>query len=192
MTNKIVLDLETQKDFSEVGGRSGYKNLRVSVCGVYSYPEDKYYCFGERELAKLGEMLQVADQVIGYNIRQFDYEVLQPYLNFSLETIPTLDILAEIESVLGHRIRLEAIAQATLGVGKTGTGRAAIDLWKHGRLEELKSYCLNDVKLTREVYDYGQQHGKLLFQDFFETREIVVNFPEPLPRLNVVQQTSLF
>src|SRR3989338_5721832 len=167
MANKIVLDLETQKDFSEVGGRSGNKNLRVSLCGIYSYTEGNYLCFSEKELTKLGEMLQVADQVIGYNIKQFDYEVLQPYLNFPLATIPTLDILEIVDQALGHRISLEVVAQATLGVGKTGTGRAAIDLWKSGRLEELKSYCMNDVKLTREVYEYGQKHGKLLFQDFF-------------------------
>ena len=192
MANKIVLDLETQKDFSEVGGRSGNKNLRVSLCGIYSYTEGNYLCFSEKELTKLGEMLQVADQVIGYNIKQFDYEVLQPYLNFPLATIPTLDILEIVDQALGHRISLEVVAQATLGVGKTGTGRAAIDLWKSGRLEELKSYCMNDVRLTREVYEYGQKHGKLLFQDFFEKREIAVNFPEPLPRVGVVQQISLF
>ena len=192
MTNKIVLDLETQKDFASVGGRNKNHLLRVSLAGIYTYADDQYQCFDESSLARLGELLQGADQVIGYNIKQFDFAVLQPYLNFPLARVPTLDILEEVEKTLGHRIRLEAIAQATLGVGKTGSGLAAIELWKTGQIEKLKSYCLNDVKLTREVYDYGRENGKLLFQDFFETREIAVSFPEPVAKLNTIVQTSLF
>lgn len=192
MTNKIVLDLETQKDFAEAGGRSRQHLLKVSVAGIYVYPDDKYYCFQENEISKLAEMLASADQIIGFNIKQFDYAVLQPYLNFPLEQIPTLDILLETEKMLGHRISLESIATATLGSGKTGSGLQAIRLWKTGQIEELKKYCLNDVKLTREIYEYGQKYGKVLYRDFFETREIRVNFPEPAVRFNIVKQPSLF
>lgn len=192
MLNKIVLDLETQKDFSEVGGRSRPQKLRVSVAGIYSYAEDKYEAFEEGELLKLGEVLQTCDQVIGFNIKQFDLAVLKPYFNFSLQEIPTLDILLEIEKQLGHRISLDAVAKATVGTGKTGTGREAIAFWKSGRIEELKKYCLSDVRLTREVYEYGVRNGKLLYRDFFEVREIPVNFPEPARRMNVVRQGSLF
>lgn len=192
MTNKIVLDLETQKDFGEVGGRNRHHLLRVSVAGIYSYRDNQYHYFEEQDVHKLGEYLLTADQVIGFNVQQFDYAVLAPYFNFSLANIPTLDLLAEIEKMLGHRISLESIAQATLGVGKTGSGMNAIRLWKNGQLEELKSYCLSDVKLTRDIYDYGQKYGKLLYQDFFETREIPVDFPEPDPRGSVARQVSLF
>src|SRR3989338_9284459 len=192
MANKIVLDLETQKEFAEVGGRSAHSKLRVSVCGIYDYESDHYQCFDEKNLTKLGEMLQSADLVIGYNIKQFDFQVLQPYLNFSLDTVPTLDLLEEVEKVLGHRLRLDAIAQATLGVGKNGSGLAAIELWKSGKLEELKSYCLSDVKLTREIYEFAKKNGKLLFQDFFEVREIPLTILEPAPRLNTIVQSSLF
>ncbi len=192
MANKIILDLETQKDFSEIGGRGKNYLLRVSVAGIYSYADDKYYTFSEKELHKLAEVLVVADQIIGFNIAEFDYQVLKPYLNFALTEIPTLDILQEIEIVLGHRISLDAVAKATLGVGKLGSGIEAIRLWKNGQFEELKKYCLNDVKLTKEIYEYGQKNGKLLYRDFFETREIPVNFPEPSVRANVVKQASLF
>lgn len=192
VTNKIVLDLETQKDFAEVGGRNKHHLLRVSVAGMYSYAGDKYYAFDEKNLHKLGESLLGADQVIGFNILQFDYQVLSPYLNFALAEIPTLDILAEIEKFLGHRISLEAVAKATLGTGKTGSGLDAIRLWKTGQYEDLKRYCLSDVKLTKDIYDYGQKYGKLLYQDFFETRELPVRFPDPEPRANVLKQASLF
>lgn len=192
MANKIVLDLETQKGFSEVGGRSKHHLLKVSVAGIYSFADDQYRIFEERELHKLGELLAAADQVIGFNVLQFDYAVLAPYLNFSLETIPTLDILTELEKVLGHRLSLEAVAQATLGTGKSGSGMEALRLWKAGRLADLKKYCLDDVRLTKEVYEYGQKYGKLLYQDFFDTREIPVSFSEPAIRQNVLKQSTLF
>lgn len=192
MLNKIVFDLETQKEFSEVGGRKKYHLLRVSVVGAYSYAEDKYYVFEEPEVHKFGELLQGADQIIGYNIRNFDYAVLAPYLNFSPSQIPTLDILQVVEESLGHRIRLEAIAQATLGEGKSGTGISAINLWKRGEIDVLKKYCLQDVRLTKEIYEYGMAKRKLMFQDFFDVREFPVEFPEPEKRQNVVRQSSLF
>src|SRR6185503_10002024 len=100
--NKIVLDLETQKSFEEVGGFGKNHLLKVSVVGVYSYLQNKYLSFTENELYRLGEMLSEADQIIGFNIKNFDFQVLQPYLNFKLHEIPHLDILHEIEKILGH------------------------------------------------------------------------------------------
>ena len=192
MLNKIVLDLETQKEFAEVGGRGKPHLLKVSVAGIYSYLDGKYSTFEERELHKLGELLAAADLLVGFNIRQFDLAVLQPYLNFSLNEIPTLDILEEVENILGHRIGLDAIAQSTLGASKIGSGLAAVRLWRAGQIDELKKYCLKDVELTKQIYDYGMKNGKLLYRDFFETRELPVAFPEPAARKNVVRQTSLF
>jgi hypothetical protein len=192
MSNKIILDLETQHDFTKLAGRNAHAKLRVSVCGAYSYAEGKYYCFAENELAKFGEMLESADQIIGYNIKNFDTKVLKPYFGFSLDKIPMMDIMEEIEKAIGHRIGLNAVAQATLGLEKTGTGLGAVSLWKEGKLDELKAYCLNDVKITKEIYEYGLNHGKLMFQDFFDLREIPVRFAEPETRQNVTTQKSLF
>jgi len=192
MLNKIVLDLETQKEFAEVGGRGKPHLLKVSVAGIYSYVNNRYSTFEERELHGLGELLAAADLVIGYNIRQFDYAVLQPYMNFSLQEVPTLDILEIIEKVLGHRIGLDAVASETLGSKKSGTGLNAVRLWRTGQLEDLKKYCLTDVQLTREIYDYGQKYGKLLYRDFFETRELPVSFIEPAPKKIMSRQSSLF
>ncbi len=162
------------------------------MAGIYSYQSDSYKIYEERELHKLGEELCLADEIIGFNIRQFDLRVLQPYVNFLLDEIPTLDILVEIEKVLGHRISLDSLANSTLGVKKTGSGLMAIQLWKSGQIDALKSYCLNDVKLTKQLYDYGQQNRSLKYKDFFEVRQIPVFFSDPIRRTNVPKQSSLF
>lgn len=192
MLKKIVLDLETQKSFQEVGGRGKNHLLKVSVACIYDYSTDRYQAFEEYELSKLGPILQTADQIIGYNIKDFDFEVLQPYLNFNLSEIPYLDLLAEIEKVLNHRIKLEVVAQGTLGSGKSGSGTEALLFYKNGRMDLLKKYCLDDVKITKQIYDYALKNGKLLYKDFFKTKEIPLKIAEAAPRLGVKHQAALF
>lgn len=192
MLKKIVLDVETQKEFAEVGGRGKNHLLKVSVCGIYNYSTDKYQIFEEGEMSKLAPILQTADQIIGFNIKDFDFEVLQPYLNFDIFAVPYLDLLAEVEKTLGHRINLDSIAQATLGVGKSGSGKEAILYFKNKRMDLLKKYNLDDVKITKQVYDYALKNQKLLYKDFFKTKEITVKIFEPKPRVGVKHQAALF
>ena len=192
MLKKIVLDLETQKSFQEVGGRGKNHLLKVSIVVIYDYSTGKYTAFEEHEIAKLAPILQTADQIIGYNIKDFDFEVLQPYLNFNIHEIPYLDLLEEIEKVLNHRVKLELVAQGTLGVGKSGSGLEAILYYQNGRIDLLKKYCTDDVKITKQLYDYALKNGKLLYKDFFKTKEIPLKISEPQPRIGVRHQAALF
>ena len=192
MLKKIVLDLETQKSFQEVGGRGKNHLLKVSVACIYDYSINKYLSFEEHELGKLSPILQTADQIIGYNIKDFDFEVLVPYLNFDIHQVPYLDLLEEITKVLGFRIKLDTVAQGTLGSGKTGNGLEAILYYKNGRMDLLKKYCLDDVKITKQVYDYVLKNGKILYKDFFKTKEVPLKILEAIPRAGVMHQAALF
>lgn len=192
MLKKIVLDLETQKEFAEVGGRGKNHLLKISVCGIYDYSTDKYSIYEEHEIPKLAETLQTADLIIGYNIKDFDFEVLQPYLNFDIFEVPYCDLLQEVANVLGHRISLETVAQGSIGSGKSGNGKQALLYWKNGRLDLLKKYCLDDVKVTKQVYDYALANQKLLYRDFFKMKEIKIKLDEPEPRIGVQHQAVLF
>lgn len=189
---KIVLDLETQKLFEEVGGRGKNHLLKISVVGIYDYSTDKYQIYREHEIPKLSALLQTADQIIGYNIKDFDFEVLQPYLNFNIHEVPYLDLLQEIDKVLGHRIKLEDVAQGTLGKGKSGSGKDAILYFRQGRWDNLEKYCLDDVKVTRQIYDYVLKNGKLLYKDFFKVKEIPVKIIDAVQRQGVMHQAALF
>ena len=192
MLNKIVLDLETQKSFDEVGGRGKNHLLRVSVAVAYSYLQNKFLVYEESSVHKLGELLQEADLVIGYNLIDFDYEVLKPYLQFDFGSVPTLDMLVYIEKILGHRVKLDTIAQSTLGASKTASGLDAIKFWKTGQMEKLKTYCIADVKITRDLYDFALKNGKLFYKDFFKQKEFKVDFPEVFEKANKYKQSSLF
>ena len=180
MGERLVLDLETQKEFAEVEGRKP-ELLGVSVAGIYSYEENRYEAYLEADLkTKLAPRLQAADLLIGFNIRRFDMPVLQPYLPYSIATLPLLDIMEEVVKNLGHRLSLDSLAQATLGKGKSGSGLDALKWFKEGRFDLITKYCLDDVKLTKELYDYGKQHGRLFATSRFseEKLQIPVFWPE--------------
>ncbi len=192
MVKKIVMDLETQKSFDEVGGRSKNHLLKISVCGIYDYARDVYECYEEHELPRLAPLFQAADQIIGFNIKSFDFEVLQPYLNYNIFDIPYYDILEEIDKVIGHRVKLESVAQATIGSGKSGNGLEALLYYKNGKMDQLKKYCLDDVRVTKEVYDYIAKNEKVLYNDYFSIKEVPLKFTEPVSRVGVLRQEVLF
>ncbi len=192
MLKKIVLDLETQKSFEEVGGRGKNHLLKISVCGIYDYSTDQYSIYEEHELPRLAPILQSADQIIGFNIKNFDFAVLQPYLNFNIDSLPYYDLLEEIEKAIGHRLKLESVAQGTLGSGKSGNGLEALLYYRNGRMDLLKKYCLDDVRVTKQVYDYALKNQKLLYRDYFNVRELPLACTEPVGRMGVFRQEVLF
>ena len=158
----IVFDLETKKTFEEVGSRSPGE-LGVSVCCLYEYQNNAYSDFIENELSRMENFFIDAKLLVGFNIRRFDLPALQPYFSVNVETLPIFDIMEDLTERLGHRIGLDSVAQATLNIGKTGHGLDAIKYFREGRWEELKSYCRNDVKITKEVLDYGIEKGEVFF-----------------------------
>ena len=178
--NYLVMDLETQKSFKEVGGKSNFGKLKISVAGVYDYLTDQYLCYEERELMALEKRIREADLVIGFNIEHFDMPVLAPYLFIRIEDVPVLDLLHAVEKARGHRASLDSIAGPTLNKHKSGTGADALILYKENRMDELKRYCLDDVRLTKEVFEYGCEKGKILFTSTwdYKTYEIPVTWRE--------------
>lgn len=180
--NILVLDVETQKSFKEIGKSKamGLSKLKVSVVCTYDYLTDAYASYEEKDMMKFDQRLQTADLIIGFNIRRFDMAVLQPYLFKSVEQFPVLDLLDDIEKVRGHRVSLDSVARATVKEGKSGDGAEALVLFKEGRMEELKKYCTDDVRLTKNVYEYGCKEGKISFTSTwdFKTYEVPVNWKQ--------------
>lgn len=174
MRNEIVLDLET-KDAPKNWGDRDLASLGVSVVGIWSSQTNDFRIFREADIAiGLAPLLKNADLIIGFFIRKFDLPVLQPYFDFNLGEIPSLDIFDDVTSKLGHRVSLSSLAKATLGEGKSGHGLDAVSWYRQGQWEELEKYCLNDVRLTLDLYRYGQKHGHLLFESFVDHKTVSV------------------
>lgn len=176
MSGEVVFDIETQNTYQEVGARDNAL-LKVSLVGAYFYATDSYKAFTEGELPKLWALFERAERLIGYNTHGFDLPVLSKYYPGDVRKFPSLDLMAEIEKHLGFRVKLDDVAQATLGVGKSGNGLQAVEYFRVGDMEKLKEYCLQDVKVTRLLYEFGRDNGKLFYVDRVGRRlEIPVDF----------------
>ncbi len=165
---QVTLDIETIGEI--ING--DLSSLDITVVGVHDSETNSYQSFTVEELWKLWPILERADMLIGYNLDHFDIPILNKYYPGDLTKIRSLDILKEIRQVLGRRLKLNNVAEATLGKKKTGTGLEAIELWAKGEIKKVRDYCLNDVRLTREIYDYARAHDSLKYRDFDGMREI--------------------
>ncbi len=184
--DKLVIDIETKNSFEDVGGRDGLKNLDVSVVGVYSYKEDRYISFDEHELQALGELMQKSHLIVTFAGVRFDIPVLAKYFPWNINAIKHFDILEEVESRLGRRIGLGILAEANLGVGKTGHGLEAIELYRQGEMDKLKSYCLNDVKITKDLYELIKKQGYLWIPERYTSQmtKLMLPYTEEEPPQN--------
>lgn len=168
----VYFDLETQRTANDVGGWDKKHEMGMSVGVTYSSVDDKYEIFPESRVQDLISRLQRADLVVGYNILRFDYEVLMAYTVLDLpDQLRTLDLLIDIEKSVGHRLKLEDVAQGTLGVGKVAEGLDAIRWWREGKVMQIAEYCCFDVKVTKLVHEYGAANKELFFSDRFGRRQ---------------------
>lgn len=168
MKNIVYFDLETQKSAEDVGGWENIRQMRMSVGVTYSTERGDYRIYGEKDVNQLIEELRRADLVVGFNSLRFDYEVLLGHNDFfDCEQISTLDMLVDLQKTLQHRLSLDAVAHATLGVEKTSEGMKAIQWFREGRLLEIAEYCCYDVKITRLIHEYGVAQQKLFYTNRF-------------------------
>jgi DEAD/DEAH box helicase domain-containing protein len=170
----VYFDLETQRTANDVGGWDKKRDMGMSLGVTYSTRLGEYQIFSEKRVDDLVQQLLRADLVVGFNVINFDYEVLMGYTVLDLpHQCRTLDMLVDIEAKLGHRLGLDAVASASLGVGKTGDGLDAIRWWREGKLLDIAEYCCFDVKCTKLVHEYGATNKKLLYDDRFKQRKSV-------------------
>lgn len=192
MLDKLVVDIETKNSFADVGGQQNINRLSISIIGVYSYKRDQYFAFDEKEFPDFEKLMEESGAMIGFALKRFDIPVLQvhfPHYNFSPFRI--LDILEEVELQRGHRISLDSLAQVNIGAGKTGHGLEAIDMYREGRIDELKKYCLNDVKITKDLYEHGMKNGKLIIPSKYSSPAfITLNWHDLDDYLELAEKTK--
>ena len=161
---KIVLDIETRNLFQDVGTNNP-ADLDISVVCIYDYERDMHQSFLQEDFGRLWPILEGADMLITYNGDHFDIPLLDKYYPGDLTKIKSLDLLKEIKNSLGRRIKLDTVAEATLGRNKAGHGLEAITWWKQGEIDKIIKYCTEDVRITKEVYDYALKNSLLKYKD---------------------------
>lgn len=173
----IVFDLETQNSFDDVGGYRNTRALKMSVGVTWSSADNSFHRYGEQDVAALVQELGSASLVVGFNLLNFDYQVLAAYTAEPLHNLPTVDMLDHIYRKLGFRVKLDDLARATLNVQKSGHGLDAVRWWREGKLDQLFAYCEQDVEVTRRLFEFGRQNRYVQFYDKrYKLQRIPVNW----------------
>lgn len=177
--DSLVFDIETQNFFTDPGvGWDNFAALKISVVGVYSYARDEYLVFEEHEMGELAELFDQANRIIGFSMNSYDVPVLNHYFQKvggpNIWNMERIDLLQEIEMIARHKVSLSRLAEANLGEKKDRKGSEAIALYRDGKMDELKEYCLKDVRLTKELYDLSRKQNFLMVpgKNTDETRKI--------------------
>ena len=171
---KIVFDIETSNIFQDVASNDPVA-LDMSVCCIYDYETDKYSSYTKETLNDLWPILEKANLLIGFNSDHFDIPILNKYYSGDLTKIKSLDLLSEIKKSLGRRIKLDTIAEATLNKNKSGHGLEAVVWWRNGEKQKVIDYCTDDVRITKDVYEYALKNKLLKYKDGKEIKDIKID-----------------
>lgn len=157
--NILVYDIETVGEM----GKHFVDSMELTIAGIYSYLRDEYVGYSVNDVEAMNEELKKADLLVGFNSEHFDAPILNKYTSFDLTAIPSLDLLQYVRASTGRRIKLDSIAGATLNAYKSGSGDEAMTLYEQGRWEALKTYCLDDVQITKDVFEFAWRYQYLAY-----------------------------
>ena len=175
-------DLETLKLSDEVGGWEFANDMGLSVACLY-IDEDRAYrvyvgpdpqrqgsfCYeGEDDSEQLLEDLTELELLVGFNIKEFDLRVLQPYAEkhgILLNNLPVFDMLLQLGKTVNRPFPASLESLSSINLGKIGQKIVdpgeVVSMYRKGLVDEMILYCMHDVWSTR-----------MLFQTAYETEEL--------------------
>ena len=167
----VTFDIETANWMSDTGTNDP-TDLTIALVGIHDSETNGYQSFLEHEFPRLWKILESTDMLVGYNSDHFDIPLLNKYYPGDLSRIKSLDLMKEVYQALGRRLKLDTIAEGTLGKKKSADGVQSLRWWKAGEVDKVREYCIKDVELTRQIFDYALEHGNIKYRDLGNLREI--------------------
>lgn len=163
MKNCIYMDLEVQTSGDEVGGftMEATRQRKMSVAATFNLRTLTLKVYLEPEVNQLVEELKKADQVIGYNLNEFDLVVLSGYPGIDVSSIKTLDLMEAVREAAQRRYSFDDLVMGTFGSDSMVSGQDLIKLWKNGCRETVIHACCNDVLNMWRLHQHGIKQGQL-------------------------------
>lgn len=201
MFRTLYFDLETKYSADDVGGWGHIMDMGMAVGVIWDAADGRFHVYLEHQVPALIDHLRQGDLTVGFNQISFDLNVLagsrnreqeREQLYLELVSLNHFDMLVELKKILGHRLKLDAIARPTLQHGKSADGLQSLQWYKDGRIDLVIDYCKQDVAVTRQVHEYALNNGKLFYESRSGVKTVDLNWnlnpPAPAP----AEQMSLF
>lgn len=202
MEHIIYFDLETKYSAEEVGGWSKIEDMGMAVGVLWDSQDQRFHVYLEDQVSELVAHCKQAQMLVGFNHIGFDHRVLAgalyPNQNerarcyTELLGLNNFDMLVELKKLLGHRLKLDAIARPTLQVGKSADGLQSLQWYKEGKIDKIIEYCKDDVQVTRDVYLYARKNNQLSYDSRTGVKTVGVQWEPQKATTRVVEQMSFF
>lgn len=183
--NIVIYDLEILRAVPDRSGKReegieycagwhDHANMGITVLGAYDYNADRYRVFcGDNKVDWLNLIDAPDTLLVGFNNIPFDNAVLRATRGWGDPDDPKCyDLLREIWAAAGNGptftpathagYGLDAMCEKNFGTRKTGNGALAPIAWQLGNFGEVIDYCLNDVRLTKQLFDKVRLNGFLI------------------------------
>lgn len=142
-------------------GWADFEGMGISVICVYDFVEDRYRVFMKDNLDEFQKLINERKTLVGFNSKGFDNKLCAAH-GLDLSKIYHYDLMLEIakeanptgdpEKINFRGCGLEACCKANFeDISKNGDGALAPLLWQKGEVGKVVDYCLNDVKMTKEL-----------------------------------------
>jgi len=158
---------------------------------VYGKKEDRYWFFVHDEGREAMVKLLTGKHVVSFNGIKFDsrvvlgnnralfpaegmvmqwpiawanYDILAEYVTarFNLVDVEAAEKKLGDKAIHDGTFNLDAICRHTVGRGKSGHGADAPLLYQAGKFGELLEYNLNDVRITKKLYEFILENGYIV------------------------------
>lgn len=160
------------------GGEDALHCLPMSVGALRDTEEKETYIYEEENAYELIKHLHSVDLIVGYNLRRFDYIVLEKYGGTMLKFLPTFDMFLEIQRKTDSMISLNNIVKRTLEIEVEKLGAKAVNEWWYGDKQKVIDYCKSDVEISQKIFNYACRNKYLKYWDWNERSIVEIDTSE--------------
>lgn len=202
----LVYDIEIKKAIPDKNGRRDpnvqycdgwhdHANMGVSCIGAYEYATDRYRVFCDDNKEEFFQAVADADLLVSFNGIAFDNQVIAKCWGGVLPGEKNYDLLVEIWTAagLGPKFQypshvgygLDDTCSRNFGTKKSGNGALAPIHWQQGKYGSVIDYCLNDVRLTKQLFDHVLESRAVISPKDGRELSLVHPYPAPADKLAV-------
>lgn len=167
--------VDKSKDLTYCDGWRDFAGMGISCIGALEIFTGRPHLFLADNLGKFQALIDAAPEEfppVAFNGYGFDNQLLRA-CGFNIHDSRTVDLmllcwqsmgLSDVYNPETHKgAGLDAIIKANFpGLGKTGTGSAAPELWQYGFPGKVVNYCLDDCWLERALFLQLAEHGTFI------------------------------